>query len=468
MTFVIEHLSSARLAPKLIEQVELPPRTRPEVRLLRLIARVPGLQKLGQVLARHRGLRPALRTALSKLENGIRDVAPQQMHEIIRRELGPRLDEYKVKVAPGILSEASVSAVLRLTWQKPHSQQRQRAVFKVLKPYIPECYAEDMQFLHDLAAVLGTKYSHYGFAENVIPDTFNKVRRLLQHEVDLPGEQATLKKVGRLYQSTKGIRVPQLIAPLCTTRITAMSEEAGVKVTSAIARMPRWKRRRLADQVVEAVVALPLCSDRADAIFHADPHAGNMLYDSRTGELVLLDWALTEYLTRKQRRHLAMLFLMLFLRNPVGVCRSAEALREGGASLGPRQRENVGKFISDLPLFRPAGPTDAMALLERLAGEGVLFPSALVMLSKVLFTLDGVLEDVAGAPVSMAFPVLLHVAEGWVSRRIPLGSPLRRRDWLPVETSTLMLAARLYVGAQEKLLHRYFPSRNRRLPAQIA
>ena len=40
MLFMIAHLSAARLAPKLVEQIELPPETTPEVRLLRLIAKV--------------------------------------------------------------------------------------------------------------------------------------------------------------------------------------------------------------------------------------------------------------------------------------------------------------------------------------------------------------------------------------------------------------------------------------------
>ena len=61
MMFVVARLSAARLAPKLLEQFELPENTPAETRLLRLIAKVPGLQKLGQVIARNQNLRPALR-----------------------------------------------------------------------------------------------------------------------------------------------------------------------------------------------------------------------------------------------------------------------------------------------------------------------------------------------------------------------------------------------------------------------
>src|SRR5207302_104490 len=88
---------------------------------------VPGLQKLGQVIARNQHLRPALRDALARLENGIRDVKAQEIREIIQRDLGERVKTYDVRVERKILSEASVSAVLRFTWRDPESGRRARA-----------------------------------------------------------------------------------------------------------------------------------------------------------------------------------------------------------------------------------------------------------------------------------------------------------------------------------------------------
>src|ERR1700756_4939108 len=129
MMFVVARLSPGRLAPKLLEQLGLPRNTSPETRLLRLIAKVPGLQKLGQVIARNQHLRPALRNALARLENGIRDVRAEEIREIIQRDLGERLKRYDVRVERKILSEASVSAVLCFTWRDPESGRRERGVF---------------------------------------------------------------------------------------------------------------------------------------------------------------------------------------------------------------------------------------------------------------------------------------------------------------------------------------------------
>ena len=212
MTFVVAHLSPARLAPKLLEQLELPDTTSAETRLLRLIAKVPGLQKLGQVIARNRHLRPALRNALVRLENGIRDVQPEEIRAIIEQDLRPLLRSFDVDIAPVILSEASVSAVVRFTWRDPVSGRRERGVFKVLKPHIPEYFAEDMDYLQGLAQYFSDRQRSYNFPAHLLPDTFRKVRRLLHYEVNFVREQKTLVEAWNLYRTVPHVRVPRLIA----------------------------------------------------------------------------------------------------------------------------------------------------------------------------------------------------------------------------------------------------------------
>ena len=464
MMFVVARLSPARLAPKLLEQLELPPNTSAEVRLLRLIAKVPGLQKLGQVIARNQHLRPALRNALARLENGIRDVRPQDVVAIIRQELGPRLEKYAVKIAPAILSEASVSAVVRFTWRDPDSGKRKRGVFKVLKPHIPEYFAEDMDYLQGLAQYFSDRQHNYGFPAKLLPDTFKKVQRLLRHEVNFVREQKTLLEAWSLYQSVRGVRVPRLIEPLCTSRITALTEERGTKVTNAAARLPASRRKKVAEQLIEALIAVPLLAAQEDAIFHGDPHAGNLLYNNRTGELTIIDWALRERLSRDQRRHLALLFLMVTLRDPVGTCNEVLALSQQHIrSTSPRGQmvgEFVTHFIEELPVVRLPSGVDAMLLLERLAMKGVKFPGPLIMLSKVMFTLDGILGDIGGSGSGMGFGLTIarHVAQHWISNRKEFRSPLMTRDWITLQCSALLYTGRLWLQCEQAILDRLLPA----------
>ncbi len=459
MMFVVARLSPARLAPKLLEQIELPPKTSAEVRLLRLIAKVPGLQKLGQVIARNQHLHPALRNALAKLENGIRDVQPEGIRAIIEQNLGRKIKAFSVEIAPTILKEASVSAVIRFTWRNPATGLPQRGVFKVLKPHIPEYFAEDMDYLQGLAQHFGDVHHRYGFPAHLIPDTFRKVQRLLRHEVNFTREQKTLIEAADLYRSFPGVRVPELIRPLCTPNITALTEEKGIKVTSAAARLPALKRRKVAEQLVEALVAVPLLAATPDAIFHGDPHAGNLLYDNRTGKLAIIDWALREHLGREQRRHLALFFLMVSLRDPVGTSNEIIALSQDSIPKNSDRRRSVREtvilFLNGLPPAAIPGAADAMRLLERVAVKGVKFPPSLIMLSKVMFTLEGILGDIVGADPGMGFTIARQVAQHWLANRAAFRSPLTGRDWLTLQCSALLFTGRVWVRWEQAMLNRW-------------
>jgi ubiquinone biosynthesis protein len=461
MKFVVTHLSAGRLAPKLLEQLEAPTRTSPEKRLLLLIAKVPGLQKLGQVIARNRHLGPALRIALAKLENGIRDVQPEEICEIIRRQLGTRLNKFEVRIKPAILSEASVSAVVRFTWRNPDSGHRELGVFKVLKPHIPACFAEDMEFLHDLAHWFGTRHQEYGFPRHLISDTFRKVRRLLQHEVNFVREQKTLLEAWTLYQPMSGVRVPRLIPQLSTPTITAMSEEAGGKVTNVAVHLPPWQRKKMAEQILESLVAVPLFASDQESVFHGDPHAGNLLYDHEHNELVIVDWALRERLSREQRRHLALLFLTVSLRDPVGASDAIQAMAQRPVRRHSRQalviRETVGQFLDRMPPTRLPSGADVMRLLEMVAVKGIRFPGPLIMLSKVLLTLDGILEDVAGSGTDIGLAIAVLLARHWVKNRKAFRSPIGARDLLGLQCSALLYGSRMWLRCEQALLDRVLP-----------
>jgi ubiquinone biosynthesis protein len=459
MMFVVARLSPARLAPKILEQIELPPNTSPEERLLRLIAKVPGLQKLGQVIARNQHLHPALRKALARLENGIRDVSALDVRAIVQRELGDKITRFAVEVSSDILKEASVSAVIRFTWCNPESGRRERGVFKVLKAHIPEYFAEDMDYLQGLAEHFGNRHHTYGFPAHLIPDTFQKVRRLLRHEVNFRREQETLREAGTLYRSFRKIRVPRVIPLLCTRTITAMTEERGIKVTNAAARLASAQRRKLAEQMLEALIAVPLLSSARDAVFHGDPHAGNLLYHSASGKLVILDWALRERLDREQRRHLALLFLLVSLRDPIGVGNEILALArpaiKASSPRGRQIRKSVAEFLESLPASQLPGAADAMRLLERIAIQGIKFPGALIMLSKVMFTLEGILGEMLGPDRAIGLTIARHVAMHWLAHRKEFQSPLRKRDWLTLQCSALLLPSRLGIQWQQSMLDRW-------------
>jgi ubiquinone biosynthesis protein len=461
--FVVSHLSPSRLAPKIVEQIEAAAATPPEVRLLRFIAKVPGLQKIGQVLARNRNLDPRIRSALTELENGISDVSIGEIRATILREIGSQFETYAVQLDSRILSEASVSAVVGFTWRNPETGRREQGVFKVLKPHIPGCYAEDMKILQQLAVFLAHKYRAEGVRLAGVAETLTEIRLLLEREVDFPGEQATLSSALGAYRSIPGVRIPRLIRPLSTAVVTALTRERGVKVTEASAR-PRKLRTRVAERLAEALIAAPALTREKDMIFHADPHAGNLLYDKRRDELVIVDWALTGRLTLEQRRCVFMLVLMTMLRDADGMTGAIERLRLHSPGDDGRQtlfiRERVTRLLDGLPWLRLPGPMDAMRVLDDVALNGIRFPAGLLMFRKAWFTLEGVLEDISKSNVRMDTAIVRFALAHWARAGAALFSMLSPRDWLSLDWSTLTLTSRVPLQA----LFRPWRSFLRRLP----
>src|SRR5208283_2155162 len=184
-----------------------------------------------------------------------------------------------------------------------------------------------------------------------------------------------------------------------------------------------------------------------DSIFHADPHAGNLLYDRRRDELVILDWALTDQLTRKQRKNVIVLVLMMVLRDAKGMSKAIQELCQLPAAndritaLGIR--EHVERFLDKLPLTQLPGPMDAMRLLDDIALEGTHFPAALLMFRKASFTLEGVVEDVAGSKVRLDWLMARHAIANWKDTVAGLFSLLTARDWMMLDWSALTYTSRL-------------------------
>lgn len=393
VAYVGSQLSVERLVPKLLRQMMLPAEMPLEERLFILLSQMPSLQKIGQIVARNPNLDPSFRTQLTRLENSIEDVSPDEIRATLEKELGKYLKIYQVESEEILLAEASVSAVVRFTWLNPVSRKRERGVFKVLKPYIRANFPEEMKILQGLADFFDGNREQYDLPNVGFREVMDDIRRLLEHEVELEGEQAALTAAKARYDHVKGVRIPTLIRELSTPNVTAMSEEVGVKVTSAPARL----REKLAEKIVEALIAVPLFAPEERSFFHADPHAGNLFADEKNGDLIILDWALREYLTKAQRRQTVLLALAVGVRDEERVVEAISVLSEDDFAEQPYladfTRGHVRAFFHEMSPLKVPGFVEVSTLLDGLAFGGVRFPAELLMFRKVMFTLEGVLHD---------------------------------------------------------------------------
>jgi ubiquinone biosynthesis protein len=410
LRFFLEQIPPHRLAGIMADQLEMPPSASLAERVVGLMRHCPSLHKLGQVVARDRRLAPDLRQRLQQLESLAPTTPAADVLAVLRREVGQAAT---LAVGTHALAEASVAVVVPFAWREPGSSTPTAGVFKVLKPGVEERLQEELAIWPALGGFLEERCAHYGLPALEYRDTLDRVRKLLLNEIRLDLEQAHLAAAARTYADSPAVLIPRLL-PFCTSRVTAMERVHGGKVTDADLSADR--RRRLAETMVEALVARPFWSDAQAATFHADPHAGN-LFLSRDGRLAILDWSLVARLSKAQREEVVQLVLGALSLDDARVCRALAALG-GRPAQSAALRPAVADSLRQVRRGTFPGFEWLLGLLDRLAGSGAMgFPEELVLFRKALLSLSGVVADVS--PGCSSDRVLINVGAERFLRELP-------------------------------------------------
>ncbi len=394
LVFFIGHLSGRRQRQLLGEQLLSPGAYSLAERLSLVLRHSPVLHKLGQVIARDHRLSPEFRLQLQKLES----VAPSSLSVSSKGWVESQLQRgwrSKLRLGREVLAEGSVAWVVPFSWsgKEQGSARRGSGVLKILKPGIEYLLEQDLEILDLLGAYLDDKCAEYRVPALAYQETFATIRELLRHEIHLEQEQQHLAEAGRLLASNPRVSIPALL-PFCTRRITAMQRIDGCKLTDLPTTNPAL-RRDLARLTAETLVAEPMLSPESAALFHADPHAGNLLCtpDARLG---ILDWSLVGRLTATHRAALCRLILGAAFVEP-GLMRSAVG-DLAQCLVNPEAATRViHEHLRALRRRRSLGATWLTDFLDDLAVQAqVRWDRPMLLFRKALLTLEGVLTDLTG------------------------------------------------------------------------
>src|SRR5262249_53891238 len=135
-------------------------------------------------------------------------------------------------------------------------------------------------------------------------------------------EQRHLQEARASYRHHSDVLIPQLL-PFCSSDVTAMERVYGTKITDV--RLPPWQAQALAARLLDRVITVPFWQPEGDALFHADPHAGN-LWHTPDGRVALLDWSLAARLPKAARETVVQIVLGAITLN-------AERIADGIADL---------------------------------------------------------------------------------------------------------------------------------------
>lgn len=316
LQFFCESLSEPRRQALLLAQAGL---TTHEERLAKLLQQCPTLHKLGQLLARDERLSPELRANLQRLES------------MVPHSEVPKIPELEIEAA---LAEGSVAIAALCRFEgKP-------VVAKILKPGLHAVLDEEFALWGQLGDRLTESCVRYGIPSLDYREVAESVTRLLRDELDPKREQHHLRQAARQFRFDSDIKIPEVVN-VSSVQVTVMEWIEGEPFLEA-RRAPE-----LLSTALRALLVDPFFSTEETALFHADPHPGNLMV-TRDGRLALLDWGSTLHLSKTRREEITSILLDAWMQ---------PGRREGGLSA----------------LIQPGADT----------------PADLIMLRKILFHVEG-------------------------------------------------------------------------------
>lgn len=346
--------------------------------------------KLGQILSTRRDLIPTEMAAeLSMLQDRAEPVPWPDVEAVLTAELGGPVDEIFASFDREPLAAASVGQV-----HAARLRSGQDVVVKIQRPNIRPVVERDLDIAQRLAARLESGTS-WGRALG-LRSLAEGLAAALREELDYRIEAENIQTVGQASatRTAANVRVLDVHPGLCTERVLVMERLYGtpLNVAEPVLRERNVDRTELARSLLDFLLRQILI----DGVFHADPHAGNVLLLD-DGRLGLLDFGSVGRLDGGLREAFQRLLLAVDRGDPLG---ATDALLE----LVPRPdavdeqllERDLGRFIAR-HVGSAAGSTVRMFgdLFRIVADHELAIPSELAAVLRSIGVAEGVVQHIA-------------------------------------------------------------------------
>lgn len=273
------------------------------------------LIKVGQFLSSRVDLLPkAYLIELSKLQDHVRSVSWAAVRPILEQDLGP-LNAHFVWFSDTPLAAASLGQVYEAVLLSG-----ERVAVKVLRPGIDSIVKADLKALGWVVSIL-THTTGFGKTFD-LKMVLREFRRLVYEELDYHRELANTELIRQDLSTQPHVVVPRTYPDLSTERVLVMEFYQGIKIDH----VDELEQAGIAPSVVaERVIRLYLHMVMESGIYHADPHAGNLLVNPQ-GDLILLDYGMIGSLDIATKRNLRRLFVAISGRDAGTLVQSMAAL----------------------------------------------------------------------------------------------------------------------------------------------
>ncbi len=282
-------------------------------RALQLVATLVSLGPTFVKLAQVFGSRPDVvpepyLTALGSLT----DQVPAVPFEDIERELVASYGQHPDEIFEGLGREPLAAGSLGQVYRARYDGAE--VVVKVLRPNVESLVAMDIRAVRRLIDIVSARWSNpHLTAFRVVVDEF---ALRIGEEMDFRQEAAYATAIGESFAGNPRVLIPRIVPALTRQRVVVMEYMQGTRVDALAPLIADGLVK--GEQVVEAVVEAYIQMMLVDGLFHADPHAGNLLVTD-DGRLVLLDFGMVVRVDPTLRQQLIRTALAAVSRDADGV-----------------------------------------------------------------------------------------------------------------------------------------------------
>lgn len=289
--------------------------------------------KIGQLISILSNILPdEFRAPLESLQDKIPPRPYAEVAEVITRELGQPpaqlFDSFEVEP----LAAASVGQVHRAVL---HGE---KVVVKVQHANIPLTARADLRILKNLVRI------HAFFMDiKGLDHLYEQVHRMIADELDYRREADSMQRIRKNLREDTDLRVhiPRVFGERSTERVLTTGYLSGINI-GRIDQIEAWgiDRRDLARRVLELYCKMVLL----DGFYQADPHPGNILVN-RNGDICLLDYGATAYLTENTKNTIPLLIEAVLKDDTEEI---VKALKKMGFVADGREAERMTEGLIDI------------------------------------------------------------------------------------------------------------------------
>lgn len=347
------------------------------------------LIKVGQIMSIRADLLPA---GFIKQIQDLVDQVPsspwEEMKAVMEREWGCPIEEKVRFIQPEAVASASIGEVFQ-----GELLNGTKVAIKVMRPAIKSIVKADfrslsivMWFARYLAPV------PKGFIDFRM--LYKELKQVIERELDFMKEKETAKRFSERFKTVNKLKIPRIYESLSSSEVLVMEWTDGVRITDEDFMEENGINRT---ELSERLFSLFLPQWLEPGIFHADPHAGNVLLQ-KDGTIVLLDFGMIGELSKKDAKHFQELLAAILMKN---YSKAADVLLKLGFLLPEANQGVIQKVFEEVMSFDLSQfkQLDMIALKkeinEMVKSLPVQVPTRFVFLGRSFVTVEGIVRTIS-------------------------------------------------------------------------